>query len=74
VPGDDAEAVVLVPLVHDEVAFGALLAGQWSSNGRAQALDRGQVHEIATCAQQLTPYLRAWLRLRHLKRRLGTLQ
>jgi len=74
VPGDDAEAVVLVPLVHDEVAFGALLAGQWSSNGRAQALDRGQVHDIATCAQQLTPYLRAWLRLRHLKRRLGTLQ
>jgi capsular polysaccharide biosynthesis protein len=73
-PGDDAEALVLVPLVHDEVAFGVLLAGQWRTNGQADALDNRQLHEIATCAQQLTPYLRAWLRLRHLKHRLGPLQ
>ena len=73
-PGDGAEALVLVPLVHDEVAFGVLLAGQWSTNGQAEALDHRQVYDITTCAQQLTPYLRAWLRLRHLKRRLGTLQ
>jgi capsular polysaccharide biosynthesis protein len=73
-PGDDAEALVLVPLVHDEVAFGVLVAGQWRTNGQADALDNRQLHEIATCAQQLTPYLRAWLRLRHLKQRLGPLQ
>jgi capsular polysaccharide biosynthesis protein len=74
VPVAGAEALVLAPLVHDEVAFGVLLAGQWKANGHAEALDNRQVFEIGTCAQQLTPYLRAWLRLRHLKRRLGTLQ
>jgi capsular polysaccharide biosynthesis protein/ElaB/YqjD/DUF883 family membrane-anchored ribosome-binding protein len=74
IPVAGAEALVLAPLVHDEVAFGMLLAGQWSANGQAEALDDRQVFEIGTCAQQLTPYLRAWLRLRHLKRRLGTLQ
>jgi hypothetical protein len=74
IPVAAAEALVLVPLVHDQVAFGAFLAGQWRANGHAEALDDRQVYELATCAEQLTPYLRAWLRLRDLKRRLGTLQ
>jgi capsular polysaccharide biosynthesis protein len=73
-PGSDAEALVRVPLVHDEIAFGVLLAGQWSANGQTPTLESWHVQDLITCAQQLTPYLRAWLRLRHLKRRLGTLQ
>jgi hypothetical protein len=74
VPGGEAETLALVPLVHDEVAFGMVLAGQWSTNGQAPTLDDRHVQDIATCVQQLTPYLWAWLRLRHLKLRLRTLR
>jgi hypothetical protein len=73
ITGRETETLVLVPLVRDGVAFGGILAGQWGGNGQAPALNGGHVEDIAVCAQQLAPHLRAWLLLRHLKLRLGRL-
>jgi hypothetical protein len=64
-----------VPLVRDQVRFGVLLAGRRRTDERVAPLTDHEVHEIADSMRDImVPYLWAWLLLRNLKLRLGTLQ
>jgi hypothetical protein len=72
---DQAESIALVPLVRDQVGFGVLLAGRRQSDERVAPLTDREVQEIADSMRDImVPYLWAWLLLRNLKLRLGTLQ
>jgi hypothetical protein len=68
--GDRADSIALVPLVRDQVGFRVLLTDE-----RVAPLTDHEVHEIAGSMRDImAPYLWAWLLLRNLKLRLGTLQ
>ena len=73
-PGTQVGSLVLVPLVHDGVGFGVLLAGQRTADGPARPLEDEEVEAIATTVGQLMPYLLAWVRLRDLRHRLEALR
>jgi capsular polysaccharide biosynthesis protein len=68
-------SIALVPLVRDQVGFGVLLTGR-RDNGDENASQLGdeEVEQIAAATYDMVPYLWAWLLLRSLKLRLGTLQ
>jgi uncharacterized protein involved in exopolysaccharide biosynthesis len=73
--GDQADSIALVPLVRDQVGFGVLLAGRRHTDEWVTPLTDHDVHEIADSIRDImVPYLWAWLLLRDLKLRLGTLQ
>jgi hypothetical protein len=73
--GDQMDSIALVPLVRDQVGFGVLLAGRRPTDERVAPLTDREVREIADSMQDImVPYLWAWLLLRDLKLRLGTLQ
>jgi hypothetical protein len=73
--GDQADSIALVPLVRDQVGFGVLLAGRRPTHERVAPLTDREVREIADSMRDImVPYLWAWLLLRDLKLRLGTLQ
>jgi hypothetical protein len=68
------EALVLVPIVRQPVGFGVLLAGRRPSSESAVApLSDPEVEGIATCTEDVTDYLWAWLLVRTLKLRLAAL-
>jgi hypothetical protein len=72
---DQADSIALVPLVRDQVGFGVLLAGRRQTDERVAPLTDHEVQEIADSMRDImVPYLWAWLLLRNLKLRLGTLQ
>ena len=64
-----------MPLVRDQVGFGVLLTGR-RQNGERDAAQLGdeELEQIAAATRDIVPYLWAWLLLRSLKLRLGTLQ
>jgi Chain length determinant protein len=71
VPGSQAQTLIVVPLIYDQVAFGMLLMGQRGDSGGDQpALVQGDVDRVRIWARDISPYLRAWLLLRYLKFRL----
>jgi hypothetical protein len=75
VPGAQAETLIVVPLIYDQVAFGMLLMGQRGDSGSDQpALVQGDVDRVRVWARDISPYLRAWLLLRYLKFRLRLVQ
>lgn len=75
VPGSQAETLIVVPLIYDQVAFGMLLMGQRGGGGKQQpALVEGDVDRVRAWARDISPYLRAWLLLRYLKLRLRMVQ
>ena len=74
VPGSQADTLVVVPLVYEELAFGMLLVGQRDGGGKQPALGAEEVAQIDAWARDLSPYLRAWLLLRYLKVRLRMVQ
>jgi hypothetical protein len=73
--GDQVDSIALVPLVRDQVGFGVLLAGRRHADERVAPLTDHEVQEIANSMRDImVPYLWAWLLLRDLKLRLGTLR
>jgi Chain length determinant protein len=75
VPGSQAQTLIVVPLIYDQVAFGMLLMGQRGDSGGDQpALVQGDVDRVRIWARDISPYLRAWLLLRYLKFRLRLVQ
>ena len=74
VPGSQAETLIVVPLIYDQVAFGMLLMGQRGGGAKQPALVEGDVDRVRTWARDISPYLRAWLQLRYLKFRLRLVQ
>jgi hypothetical protein len=61
---------LVVPLVHDDVGFGLLLARP-QPNGKAPGrLDERQVEAIAEHAREILPTLRSWVLLGRLNQRL----
>jgi hypothetical protein len=74
VPGSQAETLIVVPLIYDQVAFGMLLMGQRGDGAKQPALVEGDVDRIRAWARDISPYLRAWLLLRYLKLRLRMVQ
>jgi hypothetical protein len=74
VPGSQAQTLIVVPLIYDQVAFGMLLMGQRGDSADQAALVQGDVDRIRIWARDIAPYLRAWLLLRYLKFRLRLVQ
>ncbi len=74
VPGSQAETLIVVPLIYDQVAFGMLLMGQRGGGAKQPALVEGDVDRVRAWARDISPYLRAWLLLRYLKLRLRMVQ
>jgi capsular polysaccharide biosynthesis protein len=75
VPGSQAQTLIVVPLIYDQVAYGMLLMGQRGDSGGDQpALVQGDVDRVRVWARDISPYLRAWLLLRYLKFRLRLVQ
>jgi hypothetical protein len=72
---DQADTLALVPLVRDQVPFGALLAGRRRSRSGQEvtSLSDREVEDITTSVRDMVPYLWAWLLLRNLKLRLEVL-
>jgi hypothetical protein len=72
---DQVDSFALVPLVRDKVDFGVLLTGRrTTTDGPAGPLSDREVEEITACIRDMIPHLWAWLLLRSLKLRLGTLR
>jgi capsular polysaccharide biosynthesis protein len=74
VPGSQAQTLIVVPLIYDQVAFGMLLMGQRGDSGDQPALVQADVDRVRIWARDISPYLRAWLLLRYLKLRLRMVQ
>jgi hypothetical protein len=74
VPGSQAQTLIVVPLIYDQVAFGMLLMGQRGDSGDQPPLVQGDVDRVRVWARDISPYLRAWLLLRYLKLRLRMVQ
>jgi hypothetical protein len=74
VPGSQAQTLIVVPLIYDQVAFGMLLMGQRGDSGDQPALVQADVDRLRVWARDISPYLRAWLLLRYLKLRLRLVQ
>jgi Chain length determinant protein len=74
VPGSQAQTLIVVPLIYDQVAFGMLLMGQRGDSADQAALVQGDVDRVRIWARDIAPYLRAWLLLRYLKFRLRLVQ
>jgi hypothetical protein len=74
VPGSQAQTLIVVPLIYDQVAFGMLLMGQRGDSAEQAALVQGDVDRVRIWARDIAPYLRAWLLLRYLKFRLRLVQ
>jgi hypothetical protein len=69
IPGSRAETLVMVPLVHDRLGFGVLIAGRRRSpNGiPASVFTDREVEALMSFADDAAPSLRTAVLLRHLK-------
>ncbi|HYT25636.1 MAG TPA: GAF domain-containing protein, partial [Actinomycetota bacterium] len=76
IPGSRAETLVMVPLVHDRLGFGVLVAGRRRSpNGLETAVFTDQeVEALMSFADDAAPSLRTAVLLRHLKRQLKPIE
>jgi hypothetical protein len=71
---EQAGPLALVPLVRDNVGFGVLLAGRWSTDEQGGGLSGHEVEEITSRIQDMIPHLWAWLLLQRLRVHLGVTQ
>jgi hypothetical protein len=76
IPGSRAETLVMVPLVHERLGFGVLIAGRRRSpNGQPTAVFTDQeVEALMNFADDAAPSLRTAVLLRHLKRQLKPIE
>jgi len=76
IPGSRAETLILVPLVHERLGFGVLMAGRDRSSTGAPAevfIDR-DVQALLGFADAVAESLRTAVLLRHLKGQLSALE
>jgi GAF domain-containing protein len=76
IPGSRAETLILVPLVHERLGFGVLMAGRERSTTGAPAAvftDR-DVQALMGFADAVAESLRTAVLLRHLKGQLSALE
>jgi hypothetical protein len=72
IPGSEAETLVMLPLVHRGLAFGALIAGRnRQSSGPPPPFDDPEVERLMDLAADLTPALRAAVLVRRLRHQLA---
>jgi hypothetical protein len=76
IPGSRAETLILVPLVHERLGFGVLIAGRdRSTTGRpAQVFTDRDVQALMSFARANAESLRAAVLLRRLKGKLSALE
>jgi GAF domain-containing protein len=76
IPGSRAETLILVPLVHERLGFGALIAGR--DRGRtstpAEVFTDIDVEALMGFADAVAESLRTAVLLRHLKGQLSALE
>jgi hypothetical protein len=72
---DRMDTLATIPFIQDGSIFGLLLVGrrEHNGNGGQPGALAEHIRDIASDADNLAPYLRAWLLLRSLKMRLGGL-
>jgi hypothetical protein len=76
IPGSRAETLILVPLVHERLGFGVLIAGRdRSTTGRpAKVFTDRDVQALMSFARANAKSLRAAVLLHRLKRKLSALE
>jgi len=76
IPGSRAETLVMVPLVHEQLGFGVLLAGRrHATTGLpAQVFTDEEVEAMMGFAEDAASSLRTAVLLRHLKHQLNPLE
>jgi hypothetical protein len=76
IPGSRAETLVMVPLVHERLGFGVLMAGRLRSPGGVptEGFSDGEVEVLLGFADAAAASLRTAVLLRHLKGQLRALE
>jgi hypothetical protein len=76
IPGSRAETLILVPLVHERLGFGVLMAGRGRSapGARAEVFTDRDVQALMGFADAVAESLRTAVLLRHLKGQLSALE
>jgi hypothetical protein len=76
IPGSGAETLIMVPLVHERLGFGVLMAGRdKGENGTpAEVFTDSDVEALMGFADGVAPSLRTAVLLRHLKGQLSALE
>jgi hypothetical protein len=76
IPGSRAETLVMVPLVHEQLGFGVLLAGRRhaATSLPAQVFTDEEVEALMGFAEDAASSLRTAVLLRHLKHQLNPLE
>jgi capsular polysaccharide biosynthesis protein len=70
--GDEAQTIVVAPLEHENVAFGALLVGDKEADSEASPKVNGSLHGIVSFARSVAPDLHAWLLLHRVREQLAS--
>jgi capsular polysaccharide biosynthesis protein len=70
--GDEAQTIVVAPLEHENVAFGALLVGDKEEDSEASPKVNGSLHGIVSFARSVAPDLHAWLLLHRVREQLAS--
>jgi hypothetical protein len=69
IPGSEAETLVMIPLIHQGLGFGAIIAGRnQQPSGPPPAFDDPEVERLMDLANDLAPALRTAVLLRKLRR------
>jgi hypothetical protein len=76
IPGSGAETLIMVPLVHERLGFGVLMAGRGRSGTGtpAEVFTDTDVEALMGFADGVAPSLRTAVLLRHLKGQLSALE
>jgi hypothetical protein len=76
IPGSRAETLIMVPLVHERLGFGVLMAGRGRGKNRtpAEVFTDTDVEALMGFADGIAPSLRTAVLLRHLKGQLSALE
>ena len=70
--GEEAQTIVVAPLEHENVAFGALLVGQAGGDSEASPQVNGSFDGIVSFARSVAPDLHAWLLLHRVREQLAS--
>jgi GAF domain-containing protein len=74
IPGSRAETLILVPLVHERLGFGVLIAGRSTTGRPAEVFTDRDVQALMSFARANAESLRAAVLLRRLKGQLSALE
>jgi hypothetical protein len=71
IPGSAGEAILMIPLVHEDVGFGLLLASAHTDGEESAAFHEWNIGSMAAYTRVLEPALWSWVLLGRLKLRLS---